>query len=417
MEQALALIIVTNFCFMILEADHTGQCESDGLTGDQCSTVRLYSVMNSVFLGLYTLESLLRLFAFGKQFCTDPWNPFDLVIVIAGFLDLIMREIMVQSDLNTLRMLRIFRIARLARTIKIFRHMPELQSMIRGFKSALGAMSYGFGFILFLLLMTGILAVELIHPINLECDPPDGWCQNAFVSVMKAVLYFFQTLVAGDSWGLCAVPVVKHSPWTIVPFALVLVLVQLGFTNLILASIVEKAAEARDADAVAKKRERRAAISKLNNIAHQIDSSNNGTITEDELRDGMQKDSDLRKLLEVLDLDEGDMSNLFYLMDADRSGDLSIEEFVRTIAKTSGDDVRKQLMFLSLAVTSQKASVLRKMDKFRTNLQPRIESAEARVAELHLLLHDADSRRKGCGLFASKRPHHQSDRRIKTLTY
>lgn len=384
-EYALATIIMTNLCFIIVEADHSGQCESDGLSGDQCPTVLLYSVMNFVFLGIYTTESILRLYAYGGSFCADRWNPFDLVIVLAGYLDLVLKHIMVDGDLETLRMLRIFRIARLARTIKIFRHMPELQAMIRGFKSAIGAMGYGFVFILFLLLMAGILAVELLHPINLECDP-DGWCKDAFLSVIKAVLLFFQTLVAGDSWGACAVPIVRNSPWTLILFACVLVIVQLGFTNLILAVIVEKAAEAREVDANTARRNRRNAIGRLARLAEELDTEHNGTISEEELREGVEKHSHFQQLLDLLDIDKHDVSSLFYLMDHDRSGDLSIEEFVRTIAKTSGDDVRKHMMFLRLKVTYHKGNLLQKVENLRTRVKLKIEGAEARLDELQKIL-------------------------------
>jgi len=384
-EYALALIIMTNLCFIVAEANHSGQCESDGLSAKQCPTVFLHIVMDYVFLGIYTLESLTRLFAFRWSFCMDLWNPFDLVIVVSGYLGIILNRLVADSDLNTLRMLRIFRIARLARTIKILRHMPELQAMIRGFKNAIGAMGYGFLFILFLLLMAGILSVELIHPINMECDT-DGWCKEAFLSVIKSVLLYFQTLVAGDSWGLCAIPIIKNTPATILLFASVLVIVQLGFTNLILSVIVEKAAEARQHDCAALRRQRQEAIKKVARIARQIDSSGNGMITEEEFKEGMENDSDFRELLEVLDIDEADVSSLFYLMDADKSGDLSIEEFVRTLAKSSDDDIRKQMMFLRSKVSYHGVGVTHKMHRMNSGMQNRIQGLEGRVAELHLLL-------------------------------
>jgi len=395
-EYALALIIMTNLLIIIMEADHSGECESEG-KGEKCPTVMLHSVMNYVFLVIYTLESFARLYVYGRSFCTDLWNPFDLVIVVAGYMDIILRSFVDEQDLdlNTLSILRLFRIARLARTIKIFRHMPELQAMIRGFKSAIGAMGYGFFFILFLLLMAGILAVELIHPINMECET-DARCNDVFLSVIKAVLLFFQTLVAGDSWGLCALPIIKKNPLSMLLFASVLVIVQLGFTNLILSVIVEKAAEARQHDSSSHRRERQAAIARLARIARQIDSSNNGTITEEEFREGMEKDSEFRQLLEVLDIGEDDVSSLFYLMDSDKSGDLSIEEFVRTIAKSSADDIRKQMMYLRLNVTYHKVGLTNRMNRMGSGMQSRIDSMADRVAELQLILNGGRNRLRSC---------------------
>jgi len=381
-EWVLALIIVTNMCFIIVEADHAGQCESEGLSGKQCPQVLLHTVMNHVFLGLYTVESLARLFAYGRSFFADPWNPFDLVIVLSGYTDMMLRSLLENSDLSTLRMLRIFRIARLARTIKILRHMPELQALISGFKSAIWAMFCGFFFILFLLLMSAIMTVELVHPVNIECDT-DAWCNEAFLNVMKTVLYFFQTLIAGDSWGLCAVPLAKLNPWTLLLFALVLVMVQLGFLNVTSAVIVEKAAEAREND---KADNTQAAITRLQRIAMHMDTSNDGTITKQEFIEGVANDSEFQQLLRVLDIDEDDVLSLFDLMDSDHSGDLSIAEFVTTIAKTTGDDLRKQMMFLRLNLTCNQVGTVQKLHKMTAGIQRRIESVDGRMAELQMLL-------------------------------
>merc|ERR1712129_77683 len=261
--------------------------------------------------------------------------------------------------------------------------------------SAIGAMCYGFIFILFLLLMASILAVEILHPLNMERDS-DAWCKDAFLSVIKAVLLFFQTLVAGDSWGLCAVPVVKKSPGTLILFASVLVIVQLGFTNLILAVIVEKAAEAREKDGNAQKRDRQKATARLARIARQLDSNNTGQISEDEFSEGIKNDSDFQQLLEVLDIDEADVANLFTLMDSDKSGELSIEEFVRTIAKSSDDDVRKQMMFLRLKVTYHKVSLGHRINKMKSDMQHRIGGISSRVSDLKLLLQGPSTRRGFC---------------------
>mmetsp|Transcript_14301 Transcript_14301/g.27715 ORF Transcript_14301/g.27715 Transcript_14301/m.27715 type:complete len:532 (-) Transcript_14301:60-1655(-) len=389
-EYVLAIVILTNMGFIIAEVDHNGQCESDELKGEQCPTVLLHRVMNYVFLGIYTFESLTRLYTYGWSFCADRWNPFDLVIVIFGYVDIFLRLIMASGDVSSLRMLRLFRIARLARTLKIFRQLPELQNMLRGFKSAMGAMGYGFIFILFLLLISGILAVEIMHPINQDCDP-DGFCKDAFLSVTKAVLLFFQTLVAGDSWGACAVPIVKKAPWTLALFAVVLVIVQLGFTNLILAVIVEKAGEAREQDKNTERRERKNGTARLANLAQQIGRSNSGTISEEEFRHGFKNEPDFRNLLDFLDIDAEDVSSLFALMDSDKSGDLSVEEFVRTLTKTSNEDVRKQMMFLRLKVICNKVGLTQKVKKMRSSIQHRIEGLEGRVTDLRLLLTDGNT--------------------------
>merc|ERR1712012_1127040 len=103
--------------------------------------------------------------------------------------------------------------------------------------------------IIILLVSWSILAVEVLNPVNqgliAEGIVQDEWCQAIFTSVAYSTLAMFQTLVAGDSWGTCIIPVVRQEPWTFVLFTGALACVQLGFTNLILSVIVDQAAEAK----------------------------------------------------------------------------------------------------------------------------------------------------------------------------
>merc|ERR1719343_173040 len=120
--------------------------------------------------------------------------------------------------------------------------------MIQGFAGAMQAMIWGLLLILLLLGIWSLLAVELLGPISRELWTEGGrdqWCGEAFQTVARSTLLFFQTLVAGDSWGECAIPIINQEPLTYIIFSIALVTVQLGFTNLILAVIVDKATQAR----------------------------------------------------------------------------------------------------------------------------------------------------------------------------
>eukprot|EP00971_Amphidinium_carterae_P015120 298670-Amphidinium_carterae.1 len=44
----------------------------------------------------------------------------------------------------------------------------------------------------------------------------------------KATLIFFQTMVAGDSWGHCTISIINKHPATFLVFASALISVQLG---------------------------------------------------------------------------------------------------------------------------------------------------------------------------------------------
>merc|ERR1719498_2235087 len=92
----------------------------------------------------------------------------------------------------------------------------------------------------------GILAVQLIHPINThiaETKPEiyDGCdrCPRAFSTVFDSALTFWKQLVAGDSWGQLCEPIIEEAPWTSIFFMLVLVTLNLTMLNCILAVVVE----------------------------------------------------------------------------------------------------------------------------------------------------------------------------------
>lgn len=61
-----------------------------------------------------------------------------------------------------------------------------------------------------------ILGVQLIHPVNSEIwvDSDCDRCGRAFGSTWNAFITIFQTVIAGDSWGVLAVPIIEHSWWT-----------------------------------------------------------------------------------------------------------------------------------------------------------------------------------------------------------
>merc|ERR1719458_1353293 len=64
-----------------------------------------------------------------------------------------------------------------------------------------------------------VIAVELVNPRLRVLAEEGKWadcerCSRAFSSVAHANLTFFQTIIAGDSWGLVAVPIIEANWWS-----------------------------------------------------------------------------------------------------------------------------------------------------------------------------------------------------------
>merc|ERR1711971_883071 len=156
-----------------------------------------------------------------------------------------------------------------------------------------------------------------------------------FETVWHVIILYFQTLVAGDSWGQCIRPMILAHEWTAFLFITALVCIQLGFTNLILAVVVDAAAAAREADAsrrvVEKIQLEVNAVNKLHSVIKACDADDSGEVTLQELKDGLSEKAHVEQIFRILDIQQDDLEDVFNLMDVDNSGTLSYDEFIRCL--------------------------------------------------------------------------------------
>eukprot|EP00930_Biecheleria_cincta_P032265 TRINITY_DN22391_c0_g1_i1.p2 TRINITY_DN22391_c0_g1~~TRINITY_DN22391_c0_g1_i1.p2 ORF type:complete len:112 (-),score=25.94 TRINITY_DN22391_c0_g1_i1:117-452(-) len=96
----------------------------------------------------------------------------------------------------------------------------------------------------------------------------------------------FQTLLTGDSWGARTLPFIKKEPLFFCLSACSFVIVQLGFTNLVLSNIMDSAVEQRESmvqeAAEARLREEQHEIRKFYVVLEEMDEDKSGSLTIDE---------------------------------------------------------------------------------------------------------------------------------------
>eukprot|EP00405_Crypthecodinium_cohnii_P038636 CAMPEP_0206544432 /NCGR_PEP_ID=MMETSP0325_2-20121206/11522_1 /ASSEMBLY_ACC=CAM_ASM_000347 /TAXON_ID=2866 /ORGANISM="Crypthecodinium cohnii, Strain Seligo" /LENGTH=424 /DNA_ID=CAMNT_0054043195 /DNA_START=35 /DNA_END=1308 /DNA_ORIENTATION=+ len=185
-----------------------------------------------------------------------------------------------------------------------------------------------------------IIAVDLINQYVQDIADAGGWpdcerCRRSFSSVFDANITFFQTVVAGDSWGYIAIPVIEKEPWTAIIFMGALMTLVFGVLNLIVAVIVDVFAENRDRD-LSNRAEELAEEEKeqkriLGQIFEKIDEDKSGSLSYDELVQGAYKVSEFARWLRVMDIDASDLEQLFRIVDASGSGEICPEEFIEAM--------------------------------------------------------------------------------------
>ncbi|CAE8595512.1 unnamed protein product, partial [Polarella glacialis] len=139
-------------------------------------------------------------------------------------------------------------------------------------------------------------AVDLVNPVVIRLAGEGAFpascedCERSFKTVMRANLTLFKTIIAGDSWGLVAVPVIEAEPWTAIIFIGALLTLVFGVLNLVVAVVVDTFAEQRQKDVVGLAQELDAEqdqdVRSLKRMFEQIDEDGSGDVTLEELLEG-----------------------------------------------------------------------------------------------------------------------------------
>ncbi|CAK9055615.1 unnamed protein product [Durusdinium trenchii] len=203
-----------------------------------------------------------------------------------------------------------------------------------------------------------MLMVETVHPLLQETwKSLAGWCEQGVVvalfrSVMVANLLLFKTVIAGDSWGEIAVPVIEQYPATALIFMGSLLTLVFGVLNLIVAVVVDTFADARASDVqnLAEEMEDDIANDRksLAKLFKRIDKDGSGQLTLEarrafwgdwrlELIEGAERDADFQSRLRVMDIDEKDLQMLFDMIDTDKSGTIEAAEFIGPLSRWAHD--------------------------------------------------------------------------------
>jgi len=259
---------------------------------------------------------------------------------------------------------------------------PQLAAMVKGLLNALSAIMWGVLLLVITLTVFGVLAVQFIHPLNLQVAESgiyDGCarCEHAFESVSQSMLTFTQQIVAGDSWGVVTVPIIEAAPLSAVYFLLVFISVHLAILNVILAVIVDSALKVSqdDAQEVIKKKtaEFDAVKAKLKQICHEMDADESHDLSLQELLEGFDSNIPFRNELSSMDVKKDDMHAVFGILDSDNSGKVNYDEFIEELHKMKTHDAHTLLVFIKFYVVEVRKLVLEQLRVFRDDVTDKIQ--------------------------------------------
>lgn len=178
-------------------------------------------LLDQVFLTVFALEILLKLFVHRLRFFTDGWNIFDFIIVGIA----LMPAAGAFSVLRALRILRVLRIISVA---------PQLRRVVEGFVSALPGMASVF------LLMGMIFYIGAVMATKLFGASFPEW----FGTLGRSGYSLFQIMTL-ESWSMGIVrPVMEVYPYAWVFFVPFIMVTTFAVVNLLVGLIVNSMQDA-----------------------------------------------------------------------------------------------------------------------------------------------------------------------------
>ena len=193
--------------------------------------------LNDVFLGVFVIELVIRLAAFGSRpqgFFKSGWNVFDFVVVAASFAPGL------RENATLLRLLR------LARIVRIIRVLPDLRLLVTAMGRSLpGVASLGL-LTLVLLYVYGILGWVIFA----DHDPGGfGTVGNAMLTLF--VMLSLENLPANIEMGR------EVSEWTIIYFVSYAMIAAFLIFNLLIGVVINSLEEAQEVEFEREQEERR----------------------------------------------------------------------------------------------------------------------------------------------------------------
>nr|CDS24024.1 voltage dependent calcium channel [Echinococcus granulosus] len=148
--------------------------------------------LNTAFTGMFTIECLLKILAFGpRNYFRDRWNIFDFITVIGSITDVLVTSLQDTSFLN-LGFLRLFRAARL---VKMLRQGYTIRILLWTFIQSFKALPY----VCLLIAMLFFIYAIVFGTIAMDDSSSQITTQTNFRTFGNALLLLFRCST-GESW-------------------------------------------------------------------------------------------------------------------------------------------------------------------------------------------------------------------------
>jgi hypothetical protein len=353
-EVCVMLLIVANSVFLGCQVQHEALYREP---------VRWNFEVEAFFCVAFTLELFMKIYAGGWQFffgSEATWNHFDVLVVVLMLVDMVVSlSVDTRSGFwaqaSVLRILRVLRVVRFLRSVRQLRFFSQLRIMIKSIMFSLKPLLWastvlaGMFFVFGVCLTQGV--VDYLQKSHSWDDDSSADLRTYFGSLERSALSLFKAMSGGINWGeLFEVLSLLDVHFRCVFLFFVLFAV-FGAANVVTGIFVEIANHWAHHDShtqvQAESEQKLFCIKALLELFNELDPSGHGTVTLEgmlcALREG---DERLVNSFHALRLEVMDVRTLFLLLDRDRKGFISTEEFLLGCFRLKGEAKTLDIMKL-----------------------------------------------------------------------
>lgn len=361
-EAALLAVASAHVAVVVYETDVL--LRRDGVVNWWCSC------LSFILLILYTCELVARIRTHCKVVMTcpeklpafphtclytSPWHFLDAAVIAVDAVNEVVGLAMGTMPARPLLlMLRILRVLRPLRTLAL---APALSGLKGRLSRAAEVAAWGTLFLVMLVTVWAIIAVEVLHPLNVSIAQSGAyddchWCTNAFQSVAEANLTLMRHIVMGDGWESVVLVIIDRHPWTAAIFLLAFASINLGLLSLIVATMVGRTQEtlaAPDKKGVVEGEgcDSEATLTLLLKVCAELDIDGTG-MTIEKVVQGFERSAELRIFLRRLGIGRDDLQCIFAILDEEAAGVVSHRMFAEQLLRMQARSNDGLLMFIRL---------------------------------------------------------------------
>eukprot|EP00439_Symbiodinium_sp_Y106_P050267 s5027_g6.t1 len=369
-DSFLGLIIIANAVNIGL--DLTWRAEGKDTT--ICGT------LEHVFLAVYVVELLMRLFVDCRRAVSDNWVRFDTFLVVVGVLSQWILEPFFSdvSEVNTLILLRMARLLRLAKTVRYLMRFRELWLLVVGLANSAYTMIYTILLLVVILYIFACLILQLLyqHPMIQEDEEfarvvKENFRASAKKRIYRSKSYLESNLPAAmvtllqfvsfDNIVYVYKPLADRDGVLLLYFVLVILVVGIVIMNLVTAVIVnsslEQAAKDKSLLHAIEEQNRKKVLAELRSMFFRLDHDNSGEVSRDEIAAIAPREQKMLRDLTGFD----NAVELFDALDLQESGEIGRSIRVGQLSTTKQVEHIKHHVAKYMAETDKMKSLLHEL--------------------------------------------------------